>query len=177
MRIPSVSLSLVRTAKKLKRTGVNETTSRSVRFLRPRFPKLRDDRGPQACREDGGQGYECHPDPMNCRHVDLHADRRDCGRVGGHGSGRPWSVQIRTEFDWVVDTRRLCRVPWSRQVYRISHTVAREAACANRGNCRFGKQKVSLSEWPPTSKVPPMNARNYKSDSIVREVCSVVPKL
>jgi hypothetical protein len=52
------------------------------RFYSVRFPKLSDDRGPQACREDGGEGYECQPDPMNSRHVDLQVDWPDCGRAG-----------------------------------------------------------------------------------------------
>ena len=31
-------------------------------------------------------------------------------------------------------------------------------------------RRFLLPEWPPISKVPPMNARNHKSDSIAREM-------
>jgi len=146
----------------LNRTGVNKATSRSVRFLRPRFPKLRKDRGPQACRADRGQGYECHPDRMNCRHVDLHADRPDCGRVGEHGSGRPWSVQIRTEFDWVFDARRLCRAPWSRQIAASLVPLRAKHVCASGGSVDSGNRRFRITEWPPRFARAPDECQNLQ---------------
>jgi hypothetical protein len=92
---------------------------------------------------------------MNCRHFDLHVDRQDRGHVGEHDSGRPWSVQIRTECDWDVDTRRLCRVPWSGEpAASLVPSRAKRCLCQS-WKCCCGNQRVSASRMAAGRKSAP----------------------
>jgi hypothetical protein len=67
--------------------------------------------------------------------------------------------------------RGICAAcPGRDDLLHLSYRRARSVVRANRGTLTWENRGFLLPEWPLRSKVPPMNARNYKSDSIAREV-------